>query len=266
LKITDQAIEKATGIVMAAGTIIRERFGGVFSTSFKSCPADLVTEVDRQSQALILEALKREFPGHRLVAEEDFNEETLALDDQPVWFIDPLDGTTNFVFGVPFCSVTISLAVGGEPVLGVIYDPIRTEMFFAARGKGSYLNTKRIRVDQARKKVSDSLLTTGFPSSVRFREEMLKADFAGIFSKASDVRALGSAALELAYVACGRLTGYWEVALRPWDVAAGMILVEEAGGRISDLYGNRLSLKNHISIAASNGHIHREFISDLGFA
>lgn len=251
--------------MMDAGRIIRERFGGVFSTSFKSCPSDLVTEVDRQSQALILEALGREFPGHRLVAEEDFNEETLTLDDQPVWFIDPLDGTTNFVFGVPFCAVTISLAVGGEPLLGVTYDPIRTDLFYAAKGKGSYLNTKRIRVDQARKKISDSLITTGFPSTGQFREEMLKADFASIFSKASDVRALGSAALELAYIACGRITGYWEVTLRPWDIAAGMLLVEEAGGRISDLCGKRLELKNFNSIAASNGYIHDELISDLGF-
>ncbi|MFZ5633298.1 MAG: inositol monophosphatase family protein [Bacillota bacterium] len=262
----DRTIEKVSNIVVSAGKVIKNRLGSDFTTSCKSCAADLVTEVDRHSQSIILEGLGGAFPGHRLVAEEDFSEEELVLDDRPVWFIDPLDGTTNFVFGIPLCTVSVALTVNGDPVLGVIYDPFREELFTAARGEGAYLNKKRIRVDQARRNVSESLLVTGFPTADQFKDEMLKADYAKLFCKAVDVRALGSAALELAYTACGRITGYWEVTLRPWDVAAGVLLVEEAGGRVSDLYGNGLALGNYVSIIASNGHIHEEFIRDLGFA
>ncbi|MCL6611942.1 MAG: inositol monophosphatase [Peptococcaceae bacterium] len=260
-----RAVEKASGIVVSAGKIIREKLGGQFLTGYKSCPADLVTEVDRQSQSLIVERLGRAFPGHRLVAEEDFIQDDLDLDDRPAWFIDPLDGTTNFVFGIPVCSVTVSLAEGGKPILGVTYDPFREEIFTAVEGEGSFLNGKRIRVDGTRGKLADSLITTGFPSSEKFKGEMLRANFARIFYKAADVRALGSAALELAYIACGRITGYWEAALRPWDVAAGILLVEGAGGKVTDFYGNRLVLGNRVSIVASNSLIHEELLSDLGF-
>ncbi|MCL6479657.1 MAG: inositol monophosphatase [Peptococcaceae bacterium] len=257
---------KVSDIVLSAGRVIKSRLGTDFTTGCKSCAADLVTEVDRQSQSIILEGLGSAFPGHRLVAEEDFSGEDLVLDDRPVWFVDPLDGTTNFVFGIPLCTVSVALAVKGSPVLGVIYDPFREELFTAARGEGAYLNQKRIRVDQARKNISESLLVTGFPTAEQFKHEMLKADYARLFYKAADVRALGSAALELAYTACGRLTGYWEVSLRPWDVAAGILLVEEAGGKVTDLNGNSLALGNYVSIAASNGYIHEEFIRDLGFS
>lgn len=261
-----QAVETASGIVVAAGKIIRERMGGCFETSIKSCPGDLVTEVDRESQFLVVNMLSRAFPGCRVVAEEDFTGEDLGLDDQPVWFVDPLDGTTNFVFGIPFCAVTVSLAESGRPVLGATYDPFREELFTAARGQGAYLNKRRISADRTRRSLAESLLTTGFPNSERFKGEMARADFKKIFSIAADVRALGSAALELAYIACGRLTGYWEVGLRPWDVAAGIILVEEAGGVVSDLAGSPLALGNHVSIAASSSFIHRELIRELGFS
>ena len=262
---TAKIVEKVSAIVILAGKTVRDRFGGSFSTSFKSSPADLVTEVDRNSQSIILKGLSREFTGHRLVAEEDFSEDELRLDDRPVWFIDPLDGTTNFVFGIPFCAVTVCLAVEGRPLLGVTYDPFREELFTACRGEGAFLNHRRVQADRRRRDLGESLLVTGFPSSERFKGEMLGADYAAIFSAAGDVRALGSAALELAYVACGRLTGFWEVGLRPWDVAAGMIMVEEAGGTVSDLLGNKLDLANHISIAASNGLIHDQLIEKLGY-
>lgn len=266
MKDIKRTLERATDIVLSAGQIVRDRLGSDFMTNCKSCAADLVTEVDRHSQSIIVEGLNKAFPDHRLVAEEDFGEEELVLDHRPVWFIDPLDGTTNFVFGIPLCTVTVALTVGGKPVLGVTCDPFRGEIFTAARGNGAYLNQKAIRVDQARKTLPESLLTTGFPTSDQFKKEMLKADFEKIFFKAADVRALGSAALELAYVACGRLTGYWEVTLRPWDVAAGILLVEEAGGRVSDPCGKELALNNYVSIVATNGHIHDELVKDLGFA
>ncbi|MFZ5650017.1 MAG: inositol monophosphatase family protein [Bacillota bacterium] len=262
---TRRILETAKYIVLSAGKYIRSRLGGNFQTGYKSCPADLVTEVDRNSQAIIMEALSRHYPDHRLVAEEDSCEVELTPDEQPVWFIDPLDGTTNFVFGIPFCAVNVAMSVKGSPVLGVTYDPFREELFSAVRGGGSHLNGKSIQVDGIRNRVAESLIVTGFPSLPHFKDEMWKADYKKIFYKAVDVRAFGSAALELAYIACGRLTGYWEVTLRPWDVAAGILLVEEAGGKVSDLCGEKLELGRHISIAASNGLIHDELIADLGY-
>lgn len=265
MQVDGYVLEIVTDTVCSAGKIIKNRLGGSFKTGFKSSPADLVTEIDRQSQGVILEGLTRAFPDHRIVAEEDFSEDELTLNDRPAWFVDPLDGTTNFVFGIPFCTVSVALAMKGKPVLGVVYDPLREELFTALQGQGAYLNKKRIQVDHRRNSLGESLLVTGFPSSDRFKRQMLKTDFAGIFSKAGNVRALGSAALELAYIACGRLTGYWEVTLRPWDVAAGMILVEEAGGQVSNLYGDKLMLGNFVSIVASNSLIHEELVRELGF-
>lgn len=257
-------LETAENIVVLAGKYIKNRLGGSFLTSCKSCPADMVTEVDQHSQAVILEGLEKAFPGHKLVAEEGFSEEELVHGETPVWFIDPLDGTTNFVFGIPLCAVTVAMTVNGSPVLGVTYDPFREELFTAVMGKGTYRNGKRVQVD-SRERVSDSLITTGFPAADQFKDEMWKANYKKLFYKAADIRALGSAALELAYIACGRLTGYWEVALRPWDVAAGILMVREAGGMVSNLSGGELELGRHVSIVASNGLIHQELVGDLGY-
>lgn len=260
----DHNLETAENIVVSAGKYIKSRLGGSFLTSFKTCPADMVTEVDQYSQSIILEGLEKAFPGHKLVAEEGFSEEELVHSDTPVWFIDPLDGTTNFVFGIPLCAVTVAMTVNGSTVLGVTYDPFREELFTAVMGGGTYRNGKKVQVD-SRERVSDSLITTGFPAADQFKEEMWKANYKNLFYKAADIRALGSAALELAYIACGRLTGYWEVALSPWDVAAGILLVREAGGKVSNLSGGELELGRHVSIVASNGLIHQELLGDLGY-
>jgi myo-inositol-1(or 4)-monophosphatase len=259
------ALEKAVQAVTGAGQMIKGRLGGEFQTGFKSCPADLVTEVDRHSQSFMVDLLGRAFPGHRLVAEEDCPGDELHLDDRSAWIIDPLDGTTNFVFGIPLCTVTAALVKDSAPVLGVTYDPFRDELYQAVKGKGAFLNGQRITVDSTRDSVCQSLINTGYPSSEAFKDEMWQANFKKILYKAIDLRAFGSAALELAYIACGRLTGYWEVKLRPWDVAAGILLVEEAGGKISRLDGSPLKLDNYVSIVASNSLIHQELIEDLGY-
>lgn len=259
------ALKKAVQAVTGAGHIIRDSLGGEFKTGCKSCPADLVTEVDRRSQSFILDLLVGAFPGHRMLAEEDCSGE-LNLDDRPTWIIDPLDGTTNFVFGIPLCTVTAALVVGSAPVLGVTYDPFRDELYHAVRGEGAYLNGRGIVVDRSRSRVSESLINTGYPSLDAFKDEMWQANYKKILFKAIDLRAFGSAALELAYIACGRLTGYWEVKLRPWDVAAGILLVEEAGGKVSGLDGGPLKLDDYVSIVASNSLIHRELTEDLGYA
>ncbi|MFZ5597510.1 MAG: inositol monophosphatase family protein [Bacillota bacterium] len=265
MKENSDRLKTVADIVITAGKMIRERLGGRFITSFKSCPSDMVTEIDRHSQEIILAGLKKEFPGHHFIAEEEFIGDMPEPGDTPTWIIDPLDGTTNFVFGIPLCTVTVAMTEGGTPSLGVTYDPFREELFTAERGRGAYLNGKSISVDKKRSVVAESLFATGFPSSDSFKEEMWRADFKKMFFKSVDVRAFGSAALELAYIACGRLTGYWEVSLRPWDIAAGMLLVKEAGGRISDPNGRELILGNYNSIVASNGLIHDEFLRDLGF-
>lgn len=253
---------KVSEIVKTAGNIIKERLGSNFWTSYKSCPADLVTEVDRQSQSFIIKSLESAFPKYCIVAEEDFRDEELPLEGT-VWYIDPLDGTTNFVFGVPICAVSVALAIDSRPVMGAIYDPFREELFTSAKGEGSYLNGKKIFVDSKRSSVNESLITTGFPSILGIRNKVCKDNFDKVLQKALDIRALGTAALELAYIACGRMTGYWEFSLRPWDVAAGMLMVEEAGGKVSDLHGNKLVLSNNISITASNGLIHDELINEF---
>ncbi|MFZ5642360.1 MAG: inositol monophosphatase family protein [Bacillota bacterium] len=262
---TAKIIETAKEAVISAGRIIKDRLGSTFCTEFKSCPADLVTEVDRQSQEVILNCLRKAYPDHIFIAEEDFKGESITLDNRPVWFIDPLDGTTNFVFGIPLCAVTAALTVSGKPVAGVTYDPFREELYTAARGMGAFRNDFRINVDISRSRVEQSLIATGFPSSDSFKDEMWKADFKKMFYNPLNLRAFGSAALELAYIASGRLTGYWEVMLKPWDVAAGILLVEEAGGKVSDLSGNTLKLGNYVSIVASNSLIHDEMINMLGF-
>jgi len=261
----DKKMEITSELVIKAGKMIKDSLGGNYSTNCKSSPADLVTDVDRSSQLIIVEGLKKSFPDHRFVAEEDFNEAGFHMDDRPVWFIDPLDGTTNFVFGIPFFAVNVALSENGELVMGLTYDPVRKELFTAVKGRGAFLNGTAVKVDGHRDKLDKSLITTGFPAVSSFKDQMWAANYKNIFYKSLNVRSLGAAALELAYIACGRLTGYWEVKLRPWDVAAGMLLVKEAGGRITDLQGNCLELADYISFVASNGLIHDELLANLEY-
>lgn len=255
-------LEAAADLAKQAGEIIRDRFGGKFERGYKSCPSDLVTEVDRASESLITTGLRQKFPGHFIIGEES-NGAAGMVPEGFAWFIDPLDGTTNFVYSIPFCSVSIGLVYNGETVAGVVYDPFRNECFSAAKGSGSYLNGKPIRVDSTRKMLNEALLVTGYPENKSFSGRLLRINYHKVAESCSNLRALGSAALELAYVACGRLTGLWENPLMPWDVAAGSLLVQEAGGRVTDIDGKKLSLERYLSIAASNGLIHEELLKVL---
>lgn len=255
-------LDAAARLARLAGAIIRDKFGGKFERSYKSCPSDLVTEVDYASESLIITGLRREFPDHDIIGEESSGSAAIAPDGY-AWCIDPLDGTTNFVYGIPFCSVSIGLLFNGEVVAGVVYDPFRDECFGASRGGGCFLNDRAVRVDATRKMLSQALLVTGYPENKSYSERLLRIDYHKVAQSCSNLRALGSAALELAYVACGRLTGLWENPLMPWDVAAGSLLVQEAGGRVTDIDGKKLSLERHLSIAASNGLIHEELLQIL---
>jgi len=220
---------------------------------------DLVTEADRASERLIVERLRSHFPAHAIVAEEGGGHESAS---EYRWFIDPLDGTTNFAHSFPMFCISMGLERAGELVAGVVYDPIRGELFTAERGAGAFLNHHRIHVSGT-PRVSDSLASTGFPS--RKRHHNINIHFYYQLAMASHgVRRTGSAALDLAFVAAGRLDFFWEFGLKPWDMAAGVLLVAEAGGRVTDMKGTPLSVTASDHLLADNATLHKEILAAFG--
>jgi myo-inositol-1(or 4)-monophosphatase len=213
---------------------------------------DLVTAADRASEQLIMKRLQERFPKHGIVAEEGGHAE---MHSEFRWYVDPLDGTTNFAHGFPMWNVTLAIARNEEIVAGVIFDPLNDELFTAERGAGARLNGAPIRVSRVRS-LNDSLLATGFPS--RRRHQNINIHFYyQLAMMTHGVRRGGSAALDLAYTACGRLDGFWEFGLNPWDMAAGTLLVHEAGGKLSGMRGEPLDLHGE-HILADNGALHEE--------
>lgn len=243
----DVAIEAAR----EAGAILMAEFDRPRQIRYKG-EVDIVTEADRRSEAAIVTRLRTHFPRHTVVAEEGGGHQ----DASPFrWYVDPLDGTTNFAHGYPCFCVSIGLAEGDDLAVGVIFNPVNGELFTAARGEGAYLNQKRIRVSGVAK-LASSLLATGFPSQKR--SENPNIEYYWQFTLASHgVRRDGSAALDLAAIACGRFDGFWEFGLKPWDTAAGALLVREAGGQVTDLAG-RPYVPGGVELLASNGTIHAE--------
>ena len=220
---------------------------------------DLVTEADRASEKLIVERLRSHFPAHAIVAEEGGGHESTS---EYRWYIDPLDGTTNFAHGFPMFCVSMGLERAGELIAGVVYDPIHGELFTAERGAGAFLNHHRIHVSPVAR-VCDSLASTGFPS--RKRHHDINIHFYYQLAMASHgVRRSGSAALDLAFVAAGRLDFFWEFGLKPWDMAAGALLVAEAGGRVSDMKGAPLSVAVSDHMLADNAGLHEEILAAFG--
>lgn len=215
---------------------------------------DLVTAADRASEKLVVERIRARFPEHSIVAEEGGGHEGSS---EYCWYVDPLDGTTNFAHGFPMYNVTLAVERAGEMLAGAIFDPIRQEMFSAERGSGAYLNEERIHVSTVAK-ITDSLVATGFPS--RKRHENVNVHFYYQLAMLTHgVRRAGSAALDLAYVACGRLEAFWEFGLNPWDMAAGLLIVKEAGGACSDMDGGAVKLRGR-HILADNSHVHDEIL------
>lgn len=194
---------------------------------------DYVSEVDHLAEQEIIRIIQRAYPDHAIMAEES----GLAGHGDTVWIIDPLDGTTNFLHGFPHYCVSIAVRVKGRLEHAVIYDPLRDELFTASRGEGAKLNDRRLRVTK-RRELGDALLATGFPFKYPQHHDVYMASFNALFPKVADIRRAGSAALDLAYVAAGRLDGYWEIGLQNWDLAAGALLVEEAGGLVTDFAGH----------------------------
>jgi myo-inositol-1(or 4)-monophosphatase len=247
-------LETAVGIAREAGALLANYFERRVGFELKG-EFDLVTEADRASERLVVERLRTHFPTHGIVAEEGGGCETSS---EYRWFVDPLDGTTNFAHSFPVFNVTLGLQRAGETIAGVVYDPIRQEMFSAERGAGAYLNGRRIKVSTARN-LSDSLASTGFPS--RKRHHNVNIHFYYQLAMASHgVRRTGSAAIDLAYVAAGRLDFFWEFGLKPWDMAAGNLLVQEAGGRVSDMKGGAHTITGSEHLLADNGVLHDQVL------
>jgi myo-inositol-1(or 4)-monophosphatase len=243
----------AIQIARDAGRILSDRFGRAIQISNKG-DIDLVTEADLAAERFIIEQIKSYHPRHAILAEEaDASGVKHEGDGAWKWIIDPLDGTTNYAHGYPCFCVSIALEHKGQVVLGVIYDPTRDELFAAERGEGATLNGRRIRVSET-EDLNRAMLCTGFPYDVRGREDFIR-HFSNFIMHGQAVRRDGSAALDLAAVACGRFDGFWEEGLRPWDVAAGVLLVEEAGGRVSYYDGSPFNIY-HPPILASNGLVH----------
>ena len=239
----------------AAGELIRERINGKFSIEKKSGPNDLVTEVDKASEALIMNIIRENFPDHFILSEEIGE---VKMDSSYKWIIDPIDGTVNFANGIPLCCVSIGVEKDGEMIMGAVYNPLMNEFFFAEKNAGAFLNEKKIHVS-TQNQVLHSCLVTGFPYTYLDMENGPLDVFARLVRKGIPVRRLGSAAIDLCWVAAGRFDGYYEHKLNAWDSAAGFLLVEEAGGKVTDFKGNQYSpYQPHL--VATNGLIHDELL------
>ena len=218
---------------------------------------DFVTDVDRLAEQEIINTIHKAYPEHAIMAEESGQQG----DNETVWIIDPLDGTTNFLHGFPHYCVSIAIMVRGKIEHGVIYDPLREELFTASRGSGAQLNDRRLRVTKA-KELTGTLIGTGFPFKYPHYVEPYLATFNSVFTQVADVRRAGSAALDLAYVAAGRLDGYWEIGLEKWDLAAGVLLIEEAGGVVSD-FADGDDYLNSGNLVVGNLAIHKSILKSI---
>lgn len=251
-------------IAREAGELLRRGYGQAKEISAKNYAIDLVTQYDTQAEALIVGRLRDAFPHDAILGEEGGAQN--ASDGERIWFVDPLDGTINFAHGFPYFAVSIALYEGQRPLVAVIYDPLRDECFHAAAGEGAFLSQageapQRLRVSDSSELLS-SLLATGFPYDRHESDHDNLAQFGALLKRAQGIRRAGAAALDVAYVAAGRLDGYWEYKLGSWDIAAAVLLVQEAGGQISAMDGSpfRLQPSQHNALLASNGQIHDEMV------
>lgn len=242
----------------AAGDYISRQVNNIPNLEIESkSPNDFVTQVDRQAEARIIDTLLKAYPDHSIMAEES----GLSGESEFQWIIDPLDGTTNFLHGIPHFAVSIALAHKGRLQQAVIYDPLKQELFTASKGDGAELNNRRIRVTKS-VSIQGALLGTGFPFRLKHHFPAYQSMFGDFFNQAGDIRRAGSAALDLAYVAAGRLDGFWEIGLKPWDMAAGALIIREAGGLVADFTGNENYLQSG-NIVAGNPKIFADIVRKL---
>lgn len=251
----DVAVEAAK----AGGKILMARYGRLEKKDIaKKGRSDWVTTIDHAAERVILTVIHENFPEHSVKAEESAPKAPRASYQ---WFVDPLDGTINYIHQFPSFAVSVALAHEGKLQVGVVYDPLREELFTASAGTGAWLNGKRIRVT-AVSKLEESLLATGFPLRAQEKLPIYLESFRQIFSRIGSIRRAGSAAIDLAYTACGRVDGFWEMALSAWDIAGGVLLIQEAGGKVSDFFGGDTYLESG-HITAGNAAIHRELVKIL---
>jgi myo-inositol-1(or 4)-monophosphatase len=249
----------AVEAAQAAGRLLRDALHGPRRIAYKGSPTNLVTEMDARAEELIVERLHAAFPGDGILAEERGH---AAGRSGRRWIIDPLDGTTNYAHGLPIFAVSIALEAAGHVELGIVFDPNLDELFVGARGAGAWLGERPLAVS-ATATLGEGLLATGFPYNIRETRDTNLPEYAAFSVRARAVRRMGSAVLYLAWLAAGRLDGYWELRLGPWDVAAGALLVAEAGGRVTNLTGGALDLAAP-AVVASNGRIHDAMLAVLG--
>ena len=252
-------ITTASEIARRAGALLLEYLHRGVKTEYKGVgTVDVVTEADRASEKLIVESLRAAFPKHGVVGEEGSRSQSSG---ECLWYVDPLDGTTNFAHGFPVFCVSLGLARNNEVIAGVVFDPTRNELFAAERGSGATLNGEAIRVSKIGK-LGESLLGTGFPSKKRHLNPNIHF-YHQLTLKSHGLRRAGSAALDLACVASGRYDGYWEFNLNAWDTSAGVLLVEEAGGKLTHVDGSRFDVAASRDVLATNGFIHAELMSEM---
>jgi myo-inositol-1(or 4)-monophosphatase len=245
------------GIAREAGLVLMDGYGNVRQIQQKGV-IDLVTEFDKRSEEVIISSIEKEFPAHAILAEESGRNRTIS---EFQWVIDPLDGTTNFAHGIPIFSVSIGLLKNNAPILGVVYDPFRHEMFSAELGSGAFLNQRRISVS-SQTDLGQAVVSTGFPYDLRTNPRNNLVQFSQFQLRTQAVRHLGSAALDCAWTAMGRLDGYWEFGVKPWDVGAGALLVREAGGRVTSVDEADDFLSSD-SILVSNSLLHGQMLHVL---
>jgi myo-inositol-1(or 4)-monophosphatase len=254
-ELTVAAIEAA----LKAGEILRKGFGTSFEISSKPGRQNLVTAYDKSAESCIISSISSQFPNHQFLAEESGS---TSGSGSVLWVIDPLDGTVNFAHGIPVFSISIAATIDQKIVSGVIYQPMLNELFIAEKGKGAYLNGDPLRVSSV-SSLDEAFLATGFPYNVDENPLGCIDSFAKLTKMGIPIRRLGSAAIDLAYTAAGRFDGYWEVSLHPWDMAAGKLLVEEAGGRVSHYNGAPHETFCETTMLATNGHIHEQLMKRL---
>jgi myo-inositol-1(or 4)-monophosphatase len=241
-----------------AGSILSEGYETDLRVDYKG-EIDLVTEFDRRSEDYLLAEIARNFPTHSVMAEETGG---INGDNEHLWVVDPLDGTVNFAHGIPIFSVAVAYARQGELLLGAVYDPCRDEMFLAEKGRGAWLNGRPLRARQETD-LGRSLLVTGFPYDVRTTSENNLAQYAHFALRSQGVRRLGSAALDLCYVAAGRFDGYWELSLKPWDLCAGALVAMEAGATVTDARGETNFFHPPLSVLAANPVLYEKMLAEL---
>lgn len=250
-------IDTAIRLAVKSGDYARKRKGSIRNISYKG-EINIVTDVDKKCERLIIDGIKKEFPYHSILSEEGYPQPTKGSHR---WIIDPLDGTTNFAHGLAIYSVSIALEIDGRVMVGVVYNPETKELFHAEKAKGAFLNKKRIHVSKE-KVLKKSLLVTGFAYDLGKAGADNLNFFSKFLRKSQAVRRLGSAALDLSFVACGRFEGFWEMNLHPWDSAAGMLLVEEAGGKVTKFDGSPYTPYDK-EILATNSAVHSQMIKIL---